>query len=243
MFGLERQERFIGLQAGGLEIGRTKTRLAFHQTGKARRQRVLSAKSKDAELCRCLQLVVQSPVTDVFFRQMQEDIAGIAACATQLHGPFQPLRQTPGQPQAGNGVVFIGKTVTGEANLLMLERITQFRAIKHELSVEPEAGAQRNRLQPVGIAEIIGVVADAGFIGDIVFIGVFPRLRTAGAGKPKNKRDVSSQPHLHLRSLIKQYLIFGWLIKFQGRYIVEAGSHGVFHGNSRRIYRRQSRKT
>lgn len=67
----------------------------------------------------------------------------------------------------------------------MLERITQFRAVKHELSVKPEAGAQRNRLQPVGIAEVIGVVADAGFIGDIVFIGVFPACAPQVQASPR----------------------------------------------------------
>ncbi|MNX93388.1 hypothetical protein D3C86_1255700 [compost metagenome] len=184
--------------------------------------------------------MIELPVTNVFFGQMQEDVAGIAAGAAQLDGPFQLFGKPFRQSQRRDGVVFIGEAVTGEADLLVFERITQLRTIKHDLAIEPEAGTQRNCAQPVGVGEIIGVISNAGLIGDIVLIGFFTRPRAAGAGKAENKRDISPQPHSHLRSLIKQYLIFGWLIKSPRRFTfvteIQCANTGIEVADSIRRY-------
>jgi len=87
--------------------------------------------------------------------------------------------------------MLIGKTITGKANLFLLERVTQFRPFKRDLAREPEASAQRNGAQPIGVGEIISVIGDAGFVDDGVLIGLFSRPPAAGAGKPENKRDIS----------------------------------------------------
>lgn len=138
--------------------------------------------------------MIQLPVTNVFFRQVQENIAGIAAGAAQLKGPFQLLGKSFRQPQRRDGVMFIGETITGQANLFLLERITQLCPFQRDLAVKPEAGAQRNRAQPVGVGEIIAVISNAGFIGDIVLIGLFPARAPQAQASPRTSAIYPPSP-------------------------------------------------